>query len=61
MAGANPAALAAGRSQAGYDGTLSIWRMEVSLTQIFDRPLRSREFFEEVIRDNLGEAHTPVS
>jgi len=26
--------------------------MEVSLTQIFDRPLRGREFFEEVIRDN---------
>jgi len=23
------------------------------LTQIFDRPLRGREFFEEVIRDNL--------
>ena len=27
--------------------------MEVSLTQIFDRPLRGREFFEEIIRDNL--------
>ena len=27
--------------------------MEVSLTQIFDRPLRGREFFEEMIRDNL--------
>jgi hypothetical protein len=27
--------------------------MEVSLTQVFDRPLRGREFFEEVIRDNL--------
>jgi hypothetical protein len=23
------------------------------LTQIFDRPLRGREFFEEIIRDNL--------
>ena len=33
--------------------SLSIWQMEVSLTQIFDRPLRGREFFEEVIRDNL--------
>src|ERR1039457_3042294 len=31
----------------------SIWQMEVSLTQIFDRPLRGREFFEEIIRDNL--------
>jgi hypothetical protein len=39
--------------QAGYDWDLSIWQMEVSLTQIFDRPLRGREFFEEVIRDNL--------
>jgi len=26
--------------QAGYDWSLSIWQMEVSLTQIFDRPLR---------------------
>ena len=39
--------------EAGYDWTLSIWQMEVSLTQIYDRPLRGREFFEEVIRDNL--------
>ena len=39
--------------EAGYDGSLSIWQMEVSLTQIFDRPLRGREFFEEIIRDNL--------
>ena len=38
---------------AGYDWNLSIWQMEVSLTQIFDRPLRGREFFEEIIRDNL--------
>jgi hypothetical protein len=39
--------------EAGYDWALSIWQMEVSLTQIFDRPLRGREFFEEIIRDNL--------
>lgn len=39
--------------QSGYDWNLSIWQMEVSLTQIFDRPLRGREFFEEIIRDNL--------
>jgi hypothetical protein len=38
---------------AGYDGSLSLWQREVSLTQIFDRPLRGREFFEEIIRDNL--------
>ena len=30
-----------------------MWQVEVSLTQIFDRPVRGREFFEEVIRDNL--------
>ena len=39
--------------EAGYDWALSIWQLEVSLTQIFDRPLRGREFFEEIIRDNL--------
>jgi hypothetical protein len=38
---------------AGYDWSLSIWQMEVSLTHIFDRPMRGREFFEEIIRDNL--------
>jgi hypothetical protein len=27
--------------------------MEVSLTQVFDRPIHGRQFFEEVIRDNL--------
>ena len=36
--------------QAGYDWSLSIWQLEVSLTQIFYRPLRGREFFEEIIR-----------
>jgi hypothetical protein len=39
--------------RAGYDWALSIWQMEVSLTQIFDRPLEGRKFFEEIIRDNL--------
>jgi len=39
--------------EAGYDWQLSIWQMEVSLTQIFDRPQKGREFFEEVMRDNL--------
>ena len=38
---------------AGYEWSLSMWQMEVSLTQIFDRPVRGREFFEEIIRDNL--------
>jgi hypothetical protein len=39
--------------QAGYDWRLSIWQMEVSLTQVFDRPVEGRKFFEEVIRDNM--------
>jgi hypothetical protein len=39
--------------QAGYYHRLSIWQMEVSRTQVFTRPLRGREFFEQVLRDNL--------
>lgn len=39
--------------QAGYQHRLSIWQMEVSLTHVFTRPLRGREFFEQVMRDNL--------
>jgi hypothetical protein len=38
---------------AGYQHRLSLWQMEVSLTQVFDRPVQGRHFFEEVIRDNL--------
>ena len=48
-----PLPLAAQDRKAGYDWDLSIWQMEVSLTQIFARPVRGREFFEEVMRDNL--------
>jgi hypothetical protein len=48
-----PLPLRAEDRAAGYDWSLSVWQMEVSLTQIFDRPLRGREFFEEIIRDNL--------
>jgi hypothetical protein len=39
--------------QAGYTHRLSIWQMEVSLTHVFERPLRGREFFEQVMRENL--------
>jgi hypothetical protein len=39
--------------QAGYQHRLSIWQMEVSRTQVFTRPTRGREFFEQVIRENL--------
>ena len=38
---------------AGYEHRLSLWQMEVSLTQVFDRPVQGRHFFEEVIRENL--------
>lgn len=37
----------------GFTYQLSTLQAEVSLTQVFDRPLRGREFFETVIRDNL--------
>lgn len=38
---------------AGFAHRLSIWQCEVSLTQVFERPVQGRHFFEEVIRDNL--------
>jgi len=37
----------------GYRHELSILQMEVSRTEVFDRPLAGRQFFEEVIRENL--------
>lgn len=39
--------------RAGYEHRLSLWQMEVSLTQVFDQPVQGRHFFEEVIRENL--------
>jgi hypothetical protein len=39
--------------QAGFRYQLSILQLAVSRTQVFDRPLRGREFFEEVIREHL--------
>jgi hypothetical protein len=39
--------------QAGYRYDLSILQAEFSLTQVLDRPLTGRVFFEEVIRENL--------
>jgi hypothetical protein len=38
---------------AGYDHRLAINQLEVSLTQVFDRPVQGRHFFEAVIRENL--------
>lgn len=39
--------------QAGYRYDLSILQAEFSLTQVLNRPLTGRIFFEEVIRENL--------
>lgn len=38
---------------AGFRYEISILQAEFSLTQVFDRPLSGRVFFEQVIRDNL--------
>lgn len=48
-----PLPLTAPHRAAGFSYRLSILQMEVSRTQVFDRPLRGREFFEEILRDNL--------
>jgi hypothetical protein len=39
--------------QAGYRYEISILQAEFSLTQVVDRPLTGRVFFEEVIREHL--------
>jgi hypothetical protein len=38
---------------AGFDHRLAICQLEVSLTEVFDRPVQGRHFFEAVIRENL--------
>ena len=48
-----PLPLTANDAAAGFAYRLSMLQVEVSTTQVFDRPLRGREFFEQVIRDNL--------
>jgi hypothetical protein len=39
---------------AGYRYDISILQAEFSLTQMLDKPVSGRVFFEQVIRDNLG-------
>ena len=39
--------------RAGYTYQLSILQLEVSRTEVFDRPLHGRQFFEEVIRQHV--------
>ncbi len=41
---------------AGYRYDISVLQAEFSLTQMLDRPLSGRVFFEEVIRDNIDTA-----
>jgi hypothetical protein len=48
-----PLPLSLADRSAGFDYQLSVWQLEFSLTQIMDRPVAGRRFFEEVIRDNL--------
>ena len=37
----------------GFNHRLTLWQMEISLTQVFDQPVQGRHFFESLIRDNL--------
>src|ERR1700682_3205720 len=48
-----PHPFAAAHRKAGYRDHLSILQAEFALTQVLDRPLTGRCFFEEVIRENL--------
>jgi hypothetical protein len=48
-----PHPFTAGHRRAGYRYQLSILQAEFALTQVLDRPLTGRYFFEEVIRENL--------
>ncbi len=48
-----PSPLTARDRAAGYTHRLALQQVEVSLTQVFARPLQGRHFFEAVIRENL--------
>src|ERR1700757_300390 len=48
-----PHPFSSGDRAAGYRYELSILQGEVSLTQMLDKPVSGRMFFEQVIRDNL--------
>ena len=48
-----PHPFAAAHRKAGYRYQLSILQAEFALTQVLDRPVTGRCFFEEVIRENL--------
>lgn len=42
---------------AGYDYHLSVLQAEFALPQVFDRPLTGRQFFEQIIKDNVTLGH----
>jgi hypothetical protein len=48
-----PAPMTAADRAAGYTHRLALQQVEVSLTQVFARPVQGRHFFEAVIRENL--------
>jgi hypothetical protein len=48
-----PAPMTAVDRAAGYTHRLALQQVEVSLTQVFARPVQGRHFFEAVIRENL--------
>jgi hypothetical protein len=48
-----PHPFSAADRHAGYRYALSILQSEFSLTQVLDRPVAGRQFFEEVIRENI--------
>jgi len=48
-----PSPLTAMDRAAGYTHRLALQPVEVSLTQVFARPVQGRHFFEAVIRENL--------
>jgi hypothetical protein len=48
-----PQPFTASERVAGYDYEISILQAEFALTQVLDRPLTGRLFFEEAIRENL--------
>jgi hypothetical protein len=48
-----PWPLTAADRAAGFVHQLALCQLEVSLTQVFDRPVQGRHFFEAVIRENL--------
>ncbi len=53
MAGDSALPLTPKDRSAGYQYQFSILQAEFSLTQIFDRPLTGRQFFDQVVHDNL--------